>query len=130
MSDVCYIATCLDGRALEVIDVASLIANFTIHGGANHCDVIYASACNRLLGTPQDEGVLKLTWYRCTESGAFDEILGVSSGLYQPSADDVGCKICARITNLSDESMQSFQQINSLECCKNLSVYYSLPFPS
>ena len=58
--------------------------------------------------------------YRCCPSGSFDEIIGVTSGYYQPNADDIGSKICARIVNVDDEAMQSFAQLGTLECCKNL----------
>ncbi len=74
-------------------DVSSLISGFAIHGGTYQCDVIAAVSSHRMIGTAQDEGVIILTWYRCTESGAFDEIKGVNTGFYQPSADDVGSRL-------------------------------------
>ncbi len=99
-------------------EVSALISGFSIQGGVYQSDVIAAVSSNRMVGTAQDEGVIMLKWFRCTETGAFDEIKGVNTGFYLPSADDIGSRICAQISSVDDETIQSFAQVGTIECCK------------
>lgn len=40
----------------------------------------------------------KLVWFRSSSGGGFAEIKGVDGPYYQPSADDIGTRICIKCT--------------------------------
>ncbi|CAM9470559.1 unnamed protein product [Pylaiella littoralis] len=53
---------------------------------------------DRVVGTGADRHLTKLVWFRSSSGGGFAEIKGVDGPYYQPSADDVGTRICVKCT--------------------------------
>lgn len=41
---------------------------------------------------------MQLSWFRSSDGGGFAEIEGVDGPFYQPSADDIGTRICVKCT--------------------------------
>ncbi len=96
----------------------------TSSNGLVHSCVIFAKSEETVLGGPDDQGVVTVKWFRTGGEGGsggrtgvgggacggdvsavcaggdFELLEGVTGGFYQPSVDDVGCRIiveCAAV---------------------------------
>ena len=69
-----------------------------------------AKSEGRLIGGLADDELLKMQWYRAGtgSEGGFAEIKGVHGGFYQPSAEDVNCRLLCRATNTENEGQSGF----------------------
>ena len=93
--------------------------DFRLKGGPYQSVLIEASATIKKgdnIGMPLP---LQCTWYRANTEADFIVIEGVTGAFYQPSIDDVGCKICVHAIPVSEveeyTGMPAFAELKPLE---------------
>mmetsp|Transcript_10571 Transcript_10571/g.20354 ORF Transcript_10571/g.20354 Transcript_10571/m.20354 type:complete len:602 (+) Transcript_10571:2840-4645(+) len=93
--------------------------DFCLKGGPYQTSLIEASATfkkGKQKGAPLP---LHCTWYRAARDSDFVVIEGYSGAFYQPTADDVGCKICVHAMPVSEvqeyTGMPAFAEVGPLQ---------------
>jgi hypothetical protein len=93
--------------------------DFCLKGGPYQTSLIEASATlkkGKCKGSPLP---LRCTWYRSARESDFVVIEGISGAFYQPTADDVGCKICVHALPVSEvqeyTGMPAFAEVGPLQ---------------
>lgn len=93
--------------------------DFCLKGGPYQTGLVEASATlkkGKHIGAPLP---LHCTWYRAARGSDFVVIEGVNGAFYQPTADDVGCKICVHAMPVSEvqeyTGMPAFAEVGPLQ---------------
>jgi hypothetical protein len=118
-----------------------LFAGFELHGGPYQSEAIVAKSGGRVVGGLDDDGFLRMQWLRLGRiapgsrpaSGGGDddspqgssiddveaglvEVQGVETGFYQPSADDIGCRVLCKCAHATNETLSGFGEWGPLAC--------------
>ena len=76
--------------------------------------MLQAKALGKVLGSPEDVGLVGLRWFRAKEGGSFDQLADVKGSTMQPSVDDAGCRLCVQCYDLKDEAQSHFAEFGPI----------------
>lgn len=99
-------------REEKVLDILS---NFKLDCGRYHTAVAIAKSGDDLLGGKEDAALVSMTWYRCTADNDLIELEGVTGGYYQPTVDDVGCRLLCQARDIEHEENAMFAEAGPIE---------------
>jgi hypothetical protein len=104
-------------RQLRCNDIMFLLEDFKLQGGPYQSSMVIASSHGKMVEVSNGRiprptsqlGLVRAKWYRATGSGgggggAFEELEGTpSTNCYQPTAEDVGARVCCQLLDVEDE---------------------------
>jgi len=97
------------------LSAADIIQGLSIEGSPSKYQsvLLLAKSHGKVLGAPEDVGLVGLRWFRAREGNEFDPI-DVRGSALQPSVDDVGCRLCVQCYDLKDETQAHFVEFGPM----------------